>query len=83
MTIRVRVLYFGQARDASGTAEESRSLPERTHLNAALQAILSANPRLGKIGKNVQIALNEEIAAGDPELEDGDVIALLPPVAGG
>jgi molybdopterin converting factor small subunit len=31
----------------------------------------------------MRIAVNEELAAGDHRLSDGDVVALLPPVAGG
>jgi molybdopterin converting factor small subunit len=39
--------------------------------------------RLKGISGSMRVAVNEEIAAGDRMLEDGDVVALLPPVAGG
>jgi molybdopterin converting factor small subunit len=32
---------------------------------------------------SMKIALNEEMARGDETLEDGDTVAVLPPVAGG
>lgn len=83
MVIKVKVLYFGQAKDASGRAEEVRSLPERTTLRTMMEAIFSLNPKLEGMAKAVQVAVNEEIAVGDRSLKDGDVIAVLPPVAGG
>jgi molybdopterin converting factor small subunit len=33
--------------------------------------------------KSVRLARNEEFAVGTEPLEEGDVIALIPPVAGG
>jgi len=42
-----------------------------------------AHQRLKGMSDSMRIAVNEEIAAEDRLLEDGDVVALLPPVAGG
>jgi molybdopterin converting factor subunit 1 len=83
LTIRVKVLYFGQARDASGSGEEDFSLPERASLRSLLDGVGSKNPKLDRMSKTIQVAINEEIAEGNPQLKDGDVVALLPPVAGG
>ena len=83
MEISVKVLYFGQVCDASGRREELLSLPEKTRLRTMLDAIFSRNSELGKMRKTLQVAINEEIAEGDPNLREGDVVALLPPVAGG
>ncbi len=41
------------------------------------------HPRLKRMMDTAQLALNEEITAGDAILEEGDVVAILPPVAGG
>ena len=83
MPIRVKVLYFGQARDAAGTGEEHLSLPRPSTLGALVSESTKAHQGLKGISDSMRIAVNEEIAAEDRLLEDGDVVALLPPVAGG
>lgn len=83
MPIRVKVLYFGQARDASGSGEEDVVLPERSTLSTLLDGLISRRRGLERIVKTMQVAINEELAEGDVRLKNGDVVALLPPVAGG
>src|SRR5262249_21364683 len=41
------------------------------------------HPELGALRPVVKLAVNEEFATRDRVLADGDVIALIPPVAGG
>lgn len=83
MSIRVKVLYFGQTRDASEKGEESFSLPDRSSISSLLDRIASEHPRFGRMRKAVQLAVNEEIVDIGWQLKDGDIVALLPPVAGG
>ena len=78
----ITVLYFAAVRDLVGTAEEKIASDAKTI--AELRAWLEKNrPALaGRLG-SVRFARNEVFASeGDP-LADGDVIALIPPVAGG
>lgn len=81
---RVLVLYFAGVRDLVGCAEESLSLPARVQTVADLAEHLErARPALaGRLG-SVRFARNEEFAAGVDPIAEGDVIALIPPVAGG
>jgi molybdopterin converting factor subunit 1 len=81
--IRVRVLYFGQARDAAGMGEEYLSLPRLSSVGGLMSASTKAHHRLEGISGSIRVAVNEEIATEDHRLKDGDVVALLPPVAGG
>jgi molybdopterin converting factor subunit 1 len=83
LPIRVRVLYFGPARDAAGTGEEYLSLPSSSSVGELMNESTKAHHRLRDISESIRIAVNEEIAADGHRLEDGDVVALLPPVAGG
>ena len=83
MPIRVKVLYFGQARDAAGTGAEFLSLPSLASVGALVSESTKAHQRLKGISGSIRIAVNEEIAEEDHRLEEGDVVALLPPVAGG
>ncbi|MBX3187388.1 MAG: molybdopterin converting factor subunit 1 [Labilithrix sp.] len=82
--MNVQVLYFAAVRDLVGKAEERLELPADVDTIDALAIYLcrihaSLEGRL----RSVRFARNEELARGDDRLADGDVIALIPPVAGG
>jgi sulfur-carrier protein len=80
----VRVLYFAGLRDAVGTAEESLVLPAGVRTVAELADHLAArHVAFAARRAHVRIARNEAFAPDDDPLADGDVIALIPPVAGG
>jgi molybdopterin converting factor small subunit len=67
-SIKVKVLYFANAKEAAGTQEE--------------QFILS-NPTIKDLVKTISISVNRKVISEDILLNDKDEIALLPPVAGG
>jgi molybdopterin converting factor subunit 1 len=77
------LLYFGQARDASGKGEEKFSVPTGSTVGALIEQAVVKHSNLRRIRAAAKMALNEEMATGDEPLEEGDVVALLPPVAGG
>ncbi len=83
MTIRVRVLYFAQAREAAGMREEELSLPGRSSVRSLVARSVGAHARLGRMLGTMRVAVNEEIAGQGRVLADGDIVAFLPPVAGG
>jgi molybdopterin synthase sulfur carrier subunit len=81
---RVRILYFAATRDAAGCSEEERELPPSVTTVADLAAFLAhLHPALGERAGIIRIARNEQFAEPSETLEHGDVIALIPPVAGG
>jgi molybdopterin converting factor subunit 1 len=77
------VLYFGQAREAAGTGAEEVSLPRASSVTTLIGRSIKAHHLLQGMSRAMRIAVNEEIAGGDVRLSDGDVVAFLPPVAGG
>jgi molybdopterin converting factor subunit 1 len=81
--IRVKVLYFGQAREAAGRAEEDFSLPGASSVLTLVDRSMTAHRQLKGMSTVMRIAVNEEIAGEEDRLSDGDVVAFLPPVAGG
>lgn len=83
MVIRVKVLYFGQAREAAETATEDISMPDASSVRTLVGRSMEAHGGLRKMASAVRIAVNEEIAGEHKRLADGDVVAFLPPVAGG
>ncbi len=81
--IKVRVLFFGAARDSVGKSEVEFSLKAQTKTGDALAQILRAYPDLRRFGRSLLFAVNQEYAASEREISDGDELAVFPPVSGG
>jgi molybdopterin converting factor subunit 1 len=82
--VHVTVLYFAAVRDLVALDEESVDLPAGVATVRDFVAWIAARhaalgPRMG----HVRIARNEAFAADGDALAEGDVLALIPPVAGG
>ena len=82
-TIRVNVLFFGAARDATGTDEAQVVLEPPHHSRNALEQVLTTYPALRRFGNSLLLAVNQEYALPDREISDGDELAVFPPVSGG
>ena len=81
--MQVQVRYFAALRERRGAAEERVDVPVGT-TPAQLYAHLF--PDLitgGKPALPVLYAVNQEYAAGDRPLADGDEVAFIPPLGGG
>lgn len=81
--MRVRVLYFAVVRERLGRDDEEIELPAAADVAAAWRELERRHPELSSLRPVVKLAVNEEFATADRALADGDVIALIPPVAGG
>jgi sulfur-carrier protein len=80
----VRLLYFAGLREALGLGEESLHLPADVQTVGALAEHLAKRHRgFAERRNHVRIARNEAFADDLDPLAEGDVIALIPPVAGG
>ncbi len=83
-TIKVKVLFFGAAVDITGSREVEADLEANVTARAAFENILAAYPALRNGFKNsLLFAVNREYAAGDEILNEGDELAVIPPVSGG
>ncbi len=81
--MRVHVLFFGMLRDLIGLSEQDLELPEDARLETVFDHYASQCPRLREMSDSIVLARNEEFAARDGALTDGDEVALMPPVSGG
>jgi len=80
----ITVLYFAAVRDLVGKVEEQLALPAGVATIGALATHLATvHPELDGRLAHVRLARNEAFARADEPVADGDVIALIPPVAGG
>ena len=81
--IRVRVLFFGAAREIVGSDEVEISLRAPSTSASAFEEILSRYPELRRFGRSLLFAVNQEYARQDLEVREGDELAIFPPVSGG
>ena len=80
--MRVRILLFAQYRDAVGSSEVAVELPAGATAADAVATLLAQRPTPIIPPKPV-VAVNLSYASLADVLNDGDEVALLPPVAGG
>ena len=78
---RIHIKYFAAFRDQAGTDEETVETDAGDP--AALYRELQVRHGLGLGADRLKVAVNDEFAAWDRSLEDGDKIVFIPPVAGG
>ncbi|HEX6188295.1 MAG TPA: molybdenum cofactor biosynthesis protein MoaE [Pyrinomonadaceae bacterium] len=81
--IKVRVLFFGAARDAVGQAQIEVELESPVSAGQARAKLLSDYPSLQRFGKSLLFAVNQQYAQSDREISAGDELAVFPPVSGG
>jgi molybdopterin converting factor small subunit len=82
-TLKVALVYLGQAREVAGTKEEEVVLPAPAKLEQAISQAMAAHPKLGELRETIKLLINGQWAASNAELNDGDRVTLLPPVGGG
>lgn len=80
----VQVLYFAALRELMGRAEEPLELPDAVlTVSDFIRYLESARPALAGKMASVRVALDEAFANDSDALQGAQVIALIPPVAGG
>ncbi len=79
----IRVLYFAAVREIAGTSEMTIEVPEGTTVGNLATILERAVTGLAGRLPTLRWARNEEFVDLDVTLAEGDVVALIPPVAGG
>jgi MoaD family protein len=89
--VKVRVKYFARVKEETSLGEEEFELSSGEKLSELLQRVLQKHPSLksilldekGELKKGYQLFKNGKNSLKDEVLSDGDVVAIIPPVAGG
>jgi molybdopterin synthase catalytic subunit len=81
--MRVRVLLFAGLREAVGEKQVELELPDHSSVADLLARLEREHAAFARYRGRVLVSLNEERAQADATLEEGDEVALLPPVSGG
>lgn len=79
----ITLLYFAAVRDLVGIDEERIELPSAMTIAELASFLETRHPALGGRLGAVRFARNETFATNDEWIAAGDVVALIPPVAGG
>lgn len=80
----VAVLYFAALRELLGLQEETLvGLAGPFSVQSFGELLGRRHPQLVPHLASVRFAVNEVFAAADAVIEDGDTVALIPPVSGG
>lgn len=83
ISMRVRVLLFGQLKDIVGIQEESLDLESGARLSAVMSHYSGRYPKFQGLNNSIACSINQEYAQGSTVLKEGDEVGLLPPVSGG
>jgi molybdopterin converting factor subunit 1 len=81
--MRIRVLFFASYRDLAGTDEMTLVLPHGADVSALVVEVRGRGGALRSLPAHPAVAVNQEYAPEDRVLSEGDVVAFIPPVAGG
>lgn len=79
----MRLLYFAQARSATGCASEELATTAPLSTENLWEKLLRRHPALAPLRPATRLARNGEFAPVDAIFHPGDEVALIPPVSGG
>jgi len=80
--MKIRVLFFGMARDIANMNSVELEVDEDSNVSS-IRAVLEKNYPKFSNSNEFSIAVNEEYAENATVLKNNDVIAVIPPVSGG
>ncbi len=81
--MKITCLIFGKYAEVVGTDKTEFELPEGASLVDAIQELRDTLPNGSRIPASTMVAINQVHALPTRILEEGDELALLPPLAGG
>ena len=81
--MRVRVLYFGVLKEIFGRENEIVEVAQGADVAGLLAMFRDRGKAPASLWESLAVAVNQEYAQAGDALQDGDEVALLPPVSGG
>lgn len=81
--MKARVLLFATLRERFGRSEMVMELSRGTKALEILKILCGDADEAKKMSRSILFAINEEYVPAQTEIQEGDEVALIPPVAGG
>jgi len=81
----VTLKYFASLKSIAGKEEERLDLGSETTVQQLSEALSKTAPQIAEMirGKKIIVSVNQNVAALDTVIHDGDEVAFLPPFSGG
>jgi len=80
--MRVKILFFGMAKDLTGETNATLELNEEMKVSALRRVLQEKYPLFSQM-ESFSIAVNESYAEEDLIIVENDTVAVIPPVSGG
>lgn len=81
--MKVAVHFFATLRDLTGVRQQEVTMSEGATIAQLLDQLAQQHSRMGEALETAVISVNREYAFPDETLNDGDEVAIFPPVSGG
>jgi molybdopterin converting factor subunit 1 len=81
--MRIKIKVFASIRDICGFEEKELIVSDSIKVSEVIDLFIKGNDELSGRKDTLLIAVNEEYCSMDRTIEDGDTMAIFPPVSGG
>jgi molybdopterin converting factor subunit 1 len=81
--MEVTVRYFASHREAVGVTDEMVTIPEGTTVGELIDRLMTTHPELQGLRRDTVVSVNRGVGSEGTVLNEGDDVALFPPIAGG
>jgi len=81
--MKVKVRLFSIAKELAGFDEQVVEVPQGSPAERVLLKLVETNPKFAEWKSSLRLAVNQEYVADNFPLNDGDEVAVIPPVSGG
>jgi molybdopterin converting factor subunit 1 len=81
--MRIHVRLFALLKDRAGTDHLELNLPDKSTIAHAVEQVRHRFPTLADNLNHIAFALNRSYTQSNTPLQEGDELALIPPVSGG
>jgi molybdopterin converting factor subunit 1 len=81
--VKVRLRFFASLREITGCEEQEMEVAPGTSAGGLWEMLVDFYPKLSGYSRSIQVAVNQDFADKQTELQPSDEVAFLPPVSGG
>lgn len=81
--MKIKIKVFATLKDICGFEEKELIVSDSIKVNEVFELFIKCNKKLADKKDSLLVAVNEEYSLMDKTLNDGDTLAIFPPVSGG